>query len=242
MLVFVLVAVVQLTRGDQPVTRAHVVNHKPIFSTYNDFIRPESAEIHRHKRNAKACFSTTLGLAYGPISINLTSTIIKEINNLGEVTTVIHVDELPSSPQPPQTKGTVTPTVAQWLPHSGTVSDDDYYAFDNHDFPAEICSETVISGKGTYYCGTQLCSTVTRTSTISTPTKFVVVTATLRPCAACSIRVKINPPSWEQKHQCVWSRHACTFKPQGGSRRRQGGSRRRTSGIMATVSTQRQRE
>ena len=231
MLVFVLVAVVQLTRGDQPVTRAPVVNHIPIFSTYTDLTRTENAEIYRHKRNAKACFSTTLGLAYGPITITLTSTLIKEINNLGEVTTGIHVDQLPSSPQPSLTKGTVTPTVTT------TVSDDDYSVlFDNHDFPAKICSKRVISGTGTYYCGTQLCSTVTRTSTISTPTKFVAITATLRPCAACSIRVKVNPPSWEQKYQCVWSRHACTFKRPRGPRRRQGSSRRRTSGIMATVS------
>ena len=236
-LVFIFLALVQLARGDQPATRAPVVNHEQIFSTSNDLTRPESSEIHRHRRNADAkdCFSTTFDYAYGPFSINLTSTLIKEINNFGEVTTVFHVNELPSSPQPPQPKGTVTATVSDYD------SDYNFPRFDNHDFPAEICSERVISGKGTYYCGTQSCSIVTRTSTISTPTKFVVVTATLRPCGACSIRVKINPPSWEQKARCVWSRSACTFnRParghQEGSRRRQGGYRRRTRAIMTTVS------
>ena len=240
-LVFIFLALVQLARGDQPATRAPVVNHEQIFSTSNDLTRPESSEIHRHRRNADAkdCFSTTFDYAYGPFSINLTSTLIKEINNFGEVTTVFHVNELPSSPQPPQPKGTVTATVSDYD------SDYNFPRFDNHDFPAEICSERVISGKGTYYCGTQSCSIVTRTSTISTPTKFVVVTATLRPCGACSIRVQIIPPAktlhwrWDQKQRCVWSRHACAFKRQGGPNRRQGGSRRRTGGTMATVSTPR---
>ena len=221
------------------------------FSTSGDTTKakPEIDEIRRQRRSAlttdgfphngkpedtKECYTTYVD----PSDITTkfhTSTVIYETDNFGKFIKGFNVEGLPKSPQPPQLERTA---IASSDCNTAAYADCNTAYADNHDFPEEICSH---NNDHRYYCGTKLCSTIS-TQTSRTLHTFVVLTATLRPCDACSIRVQIIPAvqtgqwRWKQKARCVWSRSACTFKRPGGPRRRQGGSRRHTRAIMATVS------
>ena len=221
-------------RGGRP----QVVNHDAqTFSTSGDTTKskPEIDEIRRQARSikdSKECYTTDTGSHATTTMIFTraeTSTLIFETDNFGKTINVINISDLPTSPQPPQPERTALASDYEY----------DYPDYrdnqDNQDFPAEICSWNE-NDEYRFYCGTKACSTIFQTSKTATRTTYThaIIRATLRPCGACSIRVKIIPRAttlfweWKQEHRCVWSHHACAFKRQRGPNRRQGGSRRRT--------------